>query len=260
MSIQEERKLFVKKFVREDAARLQEFRTRFQLDAVVAAGKTEVDKLQLLAAWTCGRLPKFGKPSLATEQTLEILEGGAAGHTFYCAHYALVMTTAALALGWEARLVSQRRADYPDRVSNHNVVELWSREHKAWIMFDPTHVLHFTDLQGRPLNCYEIGREWFLNKGRDLRLVTGAEQQIRTVADLPILESRHPNYGWKQISERGMNGYACLAYVPTNRFLETHQGKSIERWDDWSGIPVIFGVQLEWRPRDTDLMPYYPVV
>jgi hypothetical protein len=250
---------FRKSFVAEDPGRLAAFRKEHGLDRVIAAGTAELEQLQLLAAWTFAQMPRFGKPSCQTEMPADIIARAAEGHVFYCAHYALVMTTAALSLGWEARLVSQRRADYPGRVSNHNVVEVWWRTGKAWIMFDPTHVLHFTNQTGRPLNCYEIGQDWFLNKGVNLRLVTGAERKVRTVADLPIREKKYPNYGWLQICELMMNGFACLAYVPTNRFLENYPGKSVERWDDWPGLHFFCGTEQGWQTPAEKLAPYYPV-
>jgi hypothetical protein len=243
-------------FVSEDPGRLAAFRKQHGLDRVVAPGKTELDQLHLLAAWTFGRLPSFGKPSVQTENSAVIIARAAEGHTFYCAHYALVMTTAALALGWEARLISQRKADYPDRVSNHNVVEVWWRIGRAWIMFDPTHVLHFTDPNGRPLNCHEVGREWFLNKGRDLRLVHGAEKTIHTVAAMPIMERHYPNYGWLQVAASTLDCFGCLAHVPTNRFLEDYPAKSVEHWDDWPGLYLYLGQEDGWRTPAAKLAPY----
>lgn len=251
---------FKKSFVHEDPAnpRLARLLSDYKLAEVTAPGKTELDKMRLLSAWVFDRIPRFGRPTLQTEEALTILEN-AHNNLFYCAHYAVVYAAAALALGWEARVISQRRPDFPGRLSNHNVVEAWSRQFNRWIFIDPTHDYIFLK-DGIPLNCYEIGREWFKNEGRGLVIRQGREGKEYTVNDLPLtFREFHYKDGLVQINRKGMTGFACHAWVPTNRFLDPEERRSIERWDDWEDIVVINGLENDWNDKWEELTPYYSI-
>ncbi len=233
---------FSESFLAEDSdnQKLQDLRREYRLDQVISKGKDEFSKMVLLNEWTYNQFEKFGRPTFQTENAVEVLEKTKEGHTFYCAHFAIVFVSSATALGWNARPVSLRRADYPDRVSNHNVAEIWSNQFNKWIMFDPT-LNHYITKNGVPLNCYEIREEWLKSKLKDVSFVLGAERKKRRVQDLPIVLKYHDGYGNLQISMKEASSYACLAYVPTNRLLGDYSNKSIERWDDWQGMVVLEG-------------------
>lgn len=257
-----EQKAFVSAFEFEDpgAPRLAQLLERYALDAVIAPGCGELEKLRLLSDWTYERFRMFGRPSAKTEDALEILEHCAAGHTFYCAHYAIVMCAAATALGWHARVISLRRADYPGRVSNHNIVELWSVEYAKWVLWDPT-LNYSLERRGVPLNAYEAARAWFRDDGADVDILVGPLAKRYAKEDLPLEYRHYPNFGWQKLCERGMSSFACLAYVPTNRLLGAYPGRTIEHWADWPGIHVIeTAKEPAWSEQAEILAPYYPVI
>ncbi|MCZ7648185.1 MAG: transglutaminase-like domain-containing protein [Planctomycetota bacterium] len=255
-----EQRAFVDAFDFEPAGepRLAELRARHALEQVVAPGRDELERLRLLSDWTYERFRKFGRPSLKTEDALEILEACAAGHTFYCAHYAIVMCAAATALGWHARVLSLRRADYPDRVSNHNIVELWSGTLGKWVLWDPT--LNFClEAGGTLLNAYEAARAWFGPERENLRFLIGPDATPRAPGELPIRYRHYEGFGWQALAERGVSSFACLAYVPSNRLLGTYRERTIEHWDEWPGIHVVETAKTAWAADAAALEPYYPL-
>jgi len=230
------------------------FRREYRLDAYAASG-TEMDILLRLAEWTYGQFFLFGRPSLTTENAFEILPASARGHRFYCAHYAIVFCAAVTALGWTARLISLRRAGEIPRHSNHNVVEVWSKERNRWICFDPTYGGCLA-VEGEPVCAYDAAREWFTREGRVVQFLLGPRRQPVNTDDFPYLLREYPDYGWTRIDERSLSCYACIAWVPSNRVFGAHGRKSIETWNDWPGMYIHFGDGKGWECDASALPPY----
>jgi hypothetical protein len=217
-----------------------DFKELCGLDRLLDACKDDFEKMVLLNEWTYHQFSKFGRPSCSTENAREIILAVRAGHRFYCAHFAIVMAAAAVSLGWKARLVSLRTADYPQRISNHTMVEIWSTAHGKWLAFDPTLNYHIVNDAGIPLHSYESGREWFGNQGRNLRYILGTARRELRVQDLPYTLSQHPGFGVMILSPAGtVAKQALLAFTPSNRLLGEHGSKSIERWDDWENMVIV---------------------
>ncbi len=249
---------FVDRFAFEDprGEKPSRLRREYRLDSLVATGD-EMDKLLRLAEWTYGQFYLFGRPSLQTENAFEILRGCVEGHQFYCAHYVIVFCAAATALGWTARPISVRRAEESYRLSNHNIVEVWSKERRKWLCFEPTY-RGCVAVDGEPVSAYEAAREWFTRSGERLQVVLGPRRQIVGRNERPYRLKLYADYGWTQIDDRSFSCYACLAWVPSNRLLGDHGERSIENWDHWPGIYVHFGAERGWREDPRDLPPYYP--
>lgn len=239
-----------------DNPRLIAFRDRHRPDEAVRGEPDEFSKMVALCRWAYRRFPRLAKPTYETEDALEILEKVAEGHAFYCSHYAIVFTVAATALGWHARPISLRRADHPERVSNHNVAEAWSTQYEKWVAFDPT-LKHYIECDGVPLNCYEIGREWHRNGGRHMEFVVGPERERYRRADLPVVLAHHEGFGDLAIKVPWTDAYACVAYIPTNCFLGAFSGRSMERWDDWPDLLVLEGRTHGWELDAEVHAPYY---
>jgi hypothetical protein len=83
--------------------KLNELRTRYKLDEVIAPGKDEFGRQALLMAWTHQQFKKFGQPSTKAQGALEILKGIEEGHSFFCPQYAELLVSAAASLGWVDR-------------------------------------------------------------------------------------------------------------------------------------------------------------
>src|SRR5436190_10534170 len=151
------------KFDSADNPKLKELRDRYKLDDVVAPGKDEFDRQVLLLDWANHQLKKFGRPTSKARGALEILQANDEGHTFFCAHYADVLVSAAASLGWVDRALALRR---PDNIGSgsteHSSTEIWSNQHRKWVMFDPTFAM-YVERDGQPLNAFELRQEWFCN-------------------------------------------------------------------------------------------------
>jgi len=235
--------------------RLRAFHDKYALDGVVAGASDEFAQMVALCEWTYRRFPRLMAPTYRTEDALEILEKVSEGYPFYCSHYSIVFTVAATALGWHARPISLRREDHPERRSNHNVAEIWSAQFGKWVMFDAT-LKHYIAAEGVPLNCYEIGREWIRNEGRHMEFVVGTERKTCRREDLPVVLAHHEEFGDLAINVNWTNAYACVAYIPTNRFLGQFPGRSMERWDDWPDLLVLRGSEHGWQRPAEEMPPY----
>src|SRR3712207_9513543 len=73
--------------------------------------------------------------------------------------------------------------------TEHSSTEIWSNQHRKWVMFDPTFAM-YAEKDGVPLNAYELRQEWFRRDGRDLVFVLGKERRRYRKSDLPVLRDR----------------------------------------------------------------------
>jgi transglutaminase-like putative cysteine protease len=202
------------KFDSYDNPKLKELRQRNKLDEVVSAGKTEFDRQVLLLDWVNNRFKKFGTPSAKPRGAAEILRDIDEGHTFFCAHYADVLVSAAASLGWVDRSLALRRpANVGSGSSEHSSTEIWSNQFRKWEMFDPTFAM-FVEKDGQPLNAYELRQEWFYHDGRNLTFLLGKDRQRYRKADLPVFRKRFAGFGDLSLDPSALNVYASSAMSP----------------------------------------------
>jgi hypothetical protein len=196
-------------------------RTKYRLDEVVAPGKDEFDRQVHLLDWTHRQFRKFGRPSANPRGALEILKAVEEGHTFFCAQYGATFASAAASLGWVDRLLALRRhRDYPGAGSpEHTSTEIWSNQHRKWVMLDPTANL-FVEKDGVPLSAWEIRTEWFEREGKDLVFVVGKDRKRHRKADLPIFLGRFPGFGDLSVPANEMEKYGFTAYLPNTDLMD----------------------------------------
>jgi hypothetical protein len=185
------------KFDSFDNPKLAELRERGRLVEVVAPGRDEFDQQVRLMDWTHRQFKKFGRPSTNCHGALQILNAIDEGHTFYCAHYAEVLVSAAASLGWVDRPLALRRHQGANKVggsTEHSVTEIWSNQHRKWVMLDPTSNMYL-EKDGVPLNAFELRQEWFYRGGTNLVFVVGKERKKYRKSDLPIFLGRFAGFG-----------------------------------------------------------------
>src|SRR5687768_1837535 len=246
------------KFDSFDNPKLKKLRERFGLDEVVAPGKDEFDRQVLLLDWVNTRFKKFGRPTSEARGALKILEANDAGHTFFCAHYADVLVSAAASLGWVDRALALRR---PDNVGSgsteHSSTEIWSNQHRKWVLFDPTFAM-YAEKDGVPLNAFELRREWFYREGRDLVFVLGKDRRRYRKSDLPVFRSRHAGFGDLSLDESALNVYAFIGYIPNTNWMDggPDYGKMFITQDK-----ICDGTTWHKRtvPADPATEPYFPI-
>jgi hypothetical protein len=208
-----------------DNPKLKELREKYKLDEVVAAGKDEFDRQVLLNDWVHRQFKKFGAPTAKPKGALEILRCVEEGHTFFCAHYADTLISAAASLGWVDRALCLRmhQGNTKDGSSEHSVTEMWSNQYRKWVMFDPTANMHLVK-DGIPLNAVEIRTEWFYHDGKDLTFVIGKERKDYKKADLPIFLGRFANFGDLKVAPDELCKYGFIGYVTNTNIMDARPG------------------------------------
>lgn len=73
-----------------------------------------------------------------------------------CVHYAVVLAQSIHALGGVARLVPL--AGSLNGIDGHFVTEMWSENHRKWILLDPQTAVCFPDAEGIPANAWELSQ------------------------------------------------------------------------------------------------------
>ena len=208
------------RFDRHDNPRLKLLRERYRLDEVVAAGKDEFDCQLLLLDWVNHRFKKFGRPTSDARGALKVLEANDAGHAFFCAHYVDVFVSAAASLGWVDRALALRRPDHVGSGSTeHSSTEIWSNQHRKWVMLDPTFAM-YVEKAGVPLNAYEVRQEWFFNDGRDLIFVLDKDRKRYGPSDFPVFRGRYAGFGDLVLDHGALNPYAFIGYIPNTDWLD----------------------------------------
>jgi hypothetical protein len=138
--------------------RLKLLRTKYQLDKVIAPGKTEMEQLMLLRHWVrnqwhtaWGNHPAAWMPPWDALVVLSCRDQ--ADCLTMCTHYAAVYTQCCLALGWTGRHCI---------LDHHCTAEVWVNQHRKWVMMDagnsaerPDCNLHF-EKSGIPLSAREL--------------------------------------------------------------------------------------------------------
>lgn len=240
--------------------KLAELRTRRGLDAVVAPGRDEFDRQVRLMDWTHRQFKKFGHPSREAHGALEILKAIDEGHTFFCSQYAQVLVSAAASLGWVDRPLALRRHQGVNRVggsTEHSVTEIWSNQHRKWVMLDPTSNLYL-EKEGVPLNAYEIRQEWFYHNGTNLVFVVGQERKRHRMTDLPIFLKHFDGFGDLTFERDELDKYGFTGFIPNTDLLDAGF--------DYGGMFIVQdqlcdGTKWHVRtvPENPAIDPYFPI-
>src|ERR1043165_2524577 len=205
-----------------DNPKLKELREKYKLDAVVAPGKDEFEKQVLLNDWTHNQFKKFGKPSANPKGALETLKAVEEGNTFFCAHYARTLVSAAASLGWVDRELALRRHQGGNRnggSTEHSTTEIWSNQYHKWVMLDPTSNL-YVEKDGIPLNGFEIREQWFYHDGKDLLFVIGKERKKYKKSDLPVFLKRFEGFGNLTYDPDEPDKYGFIGYIPNTNLMD----------------------------------------
>src|SRR5207245_1593503 len=112
--------------------RLKFLRDKYKLDAVIAAGKTELEQLMLLRTWVRNQWHTAWKSHPAgwmpPWDSLQILGNCDQPDCLtMCTHYACVFTQCAQSLGWNARHCI---------LDHHCVSEVYIQQFDKWVMMD----------------------------------------------------------------------------------------------------------------------------
>jgi hypothetical protein len=239
--------------------KLKKLRDRYQLDAVVCSGRDEFERQVLLLDWVHHQFKKFGQPSTEANGALEILKAIEEGHAFFCTQFAHVYASAAASLGWVDRELALRRHQDPPGggSTEHLTTEIWSNQHRKWVMMDPTANMHL-EKDGIPLNGFEIRQEWFYRQGTNLVFVVGKEWKQYRKADLPIFLARFAGFGDLTVPADELCKYGFIGYVPNTDLMDAgpDYGRMFIVKDE-----LCEGTRWHTRrnPANPALDPYFPI-
>jgi hypothetical protein len=216
-----------------DDPELRSLRATYDLEGLVEKAKDEWTAQLRLKDWLSKAIPD-GTPRVQAGRASEILEQAAKGQTFYCTHFAITYVECALALGWQARRIAVDRNHGPEGTgsSHHGVAEVWSNQHRKWIVIDPQSNLHF-EKAGVPLSAWEIRAEWLRDGGKAVDHVVGAPPT--TTRKNPAIrwwhrpdEDETATYFWLYIEDSVVRQSGTLFFPqdPANEALTWYQNDS----------------------------------
>lgn len=245
------------KFDSVDNPKLKELREKYKLDEVVAPGKDEFERQVILMDWVNSRFPKFGTPSSDARGALKVLQAVEEGHTFFCAHYTDVLVSSAASLGWIDRPLALRRPkNLGDWANEHSSNEIWSNQHKKWVLLDPTYNIH-VEKKGIPLSAFEARQAWYYDDGAEMEIFIGKDRKKYTKADLPIFRRTFEKFGDIKVNPTTFYFYGFIGYIPGNALMDKRD----------LGIAWIFkdkfGDGTPWHtrpaPKDPEHDLYFPM-
>lgn len=214
--------------------RLKLLRERYQLDKVIAPGKTEMEQLMLLRYWVRNQCHRgwASHPALWVPpwDALLILESRDRPDALVmCTHYACVFTQCCLALGWNARHCI---------LDHHCVSEVWVDEHRKWVMMDTGNSaeradvgLHF-ERNGVPLSARELHLIHREDKTDGVRVCFTPARLAEKIGALcrldqptkvkpPARPDSIPLDQLKKYPVCQLDNYRRYAFPPRNNFLDT---------------------------------------
>jgi hypothetical protein len=224
-----------KAFVFDKAAnpKLAELRTTYRLDEVIATGRTQFEKQLRLMEWVHAQW-RWDDPTDkgGMRDALEILRLVRKEQRFYCSQFAAVLVSASASLGYVCR---------PMSIRGHSFTEMWSNDHRKWVLFDPT-TNYYPERDGVPLSTYEFRHALCREGGKGvLRASWRGGQLARRPQD--------PGYGRRLL---------FLGYIPNTDLMdrgEVSAGMFITKDDLCEG--------QQWREgryvKEPAVDPYFPI-
>ena len=225
---------FSKRFVFEnyDNPKLRRLREKYKLDEVIAGDADEMTKQAMLMKWVWDQWD-FGHAQeiYYLRDPFRILDEAKRGHKFQCMHSGSVLLTTANSLGWVCRAMA---------IPRHTFCEIWSNQHRKWIMFDATSN-YFPEKKGVPLNTYEQ-RQALLREGGG------------------VMRGRMGEKGLERMPQSDRYGRRLLfiGYIPNTNFLD--------RGPDYGQFFITKDELCKGRgwhtrdcPEDPAKDPYFPI-
>jgi hypothetical protein len=166
------------------AGYLQAFRERYHLDSLIRESNDEYSAMLNLGAWL-GTRWDHGADTVPGGNTacdpIAVIEAGNRGAKFWCEIAARMTVHAAMALGWQARLVTASRDGY---TWEHAVAELWSNQFNKWFVIDTDFNVVYENL-GIPLSAFEISHLGEQLKNKEQLTIRSIAKQKKS---LPLID------------------------------------------------------------------------
>ena len=197
-------------YERFDHPGLKELRRTYKLDEVVSGSKSEFELITRLAAWSSKQWQRGHlRDAYPPWDALEILKPHADKTPVggFCQQYNVVFLQACESFGLVGRAVSLGSGDHGAKIrSGHEVVEIWSNEHRKWVYVDG-HLAryHIDEKSGQPLSLREL-------RERQVALFRGK-------SSAPVKAVQFANgEPWQGFS--GFPAFFEMRMIPRSNFLE----------------------------------------
>ncbi|WP_347159750.1 transglutaminase-like domain-containing protein [Pontibacter chitinilyticus] len=140
-----------------DNAYLQELRTRYNLDAVVAGAANDTEKALRMVHWVHQQWQHNGMNEPSNPDALTILSEAKEGKQFRCVEYGIVATTCLNAMGLPARVLGLKMKDAEtiESGAGHVLLEVYLPDLKKWTLLDGQFDV-MPVLNNVPLNAVEF--------------------------------------------------------------------------------------------------------
>ena len=231
------------------SAKLERLRKQFKLDEVVAAGKTDMERLILLRNWVRRQWPHNEGSCARPWDAIDILSAPKGDHGM-CVHFAVAYTQCALALGFNARQVI---------LKNHYVSDVWSNEHGKWVLMDVECVqkegwdrygtaLYVSKKTGKPMTALELHRA----RDRALAQEKDVVDDVVQVIYMTDEKGEHKPYE-RQYGPTDYNNFWHFAYPPRNNYLD-----QLAPWEVAHGVDYYHSEgYLWWKDDALEVVPEY---
>lgn len=235
-----------------DHPSLRQLREQFRLDDVVRGAKTELETITRLAVWASQQFRHGGhlKTLYPPWNALEILRPHDDGTPIggFCQQFNLVFLQACESFGIAGRAVSIGPGDQKFTArGGHEVVELWSHEHRKWIYIDGNMAWYAVDRATQtPLSLLEL-------HDRQLDALAG-----RAYPPVEIVTLAKADRAWTALTD--WPPFVELRMIPRSNFLAVraplplNQGMRGWSWtghhvwhDARSPAPLIYGQRVTRR-------------
>ena len=248
---------------------LVELREKYELDAVVAGGRTEFEQMLLLKEWVRNRWDHGWSREPEARNALEILEAAELGSDFNCGYYSVTMMQSLLALGFVARRagIAKAQTDWmalDEGNIGHSVPEVYSHDFHKWILLDADMNVHY-ELDGVPLSVLEIHRAWVDRRWNEVKMVTGAKPFKRTEKTSSGLLSvydtldEHDASGWVFRSNNVGDYYANASVYLGNTHHSRGGPMPMLHWTDERTPPRLISAnnpnKEDWTGNEHDMYP-----
>ena len=248
---------------------LVELREKYELDAVVAGGRTEFEQMLLLKEWVRNRWDHGWSREPVARNALEILEAAELGSDFNCGYYSVTMMQSLLALGFVARRagIAKAQSDWmalDEGNIGHSVPEVYSHDFHKWILLDADMNVHY-ELDSVPLSVLEIHRAWVDRRWNEVKMVTGAKPFKRTEKTSSGLLSvydtldEHDASGWVFRSNNVGDYYANASVYLGNTHHSRGGPMPMLHWTDERTPPRLISAnnpnKEDWTGNEHDMYP-----
>jgi hypothetical protein len=216
-------------------------RKKYKLDEIVSGGATETERLARLRDWIAHQwkicAPEVNYPAWDADEILTRKYG-------FCVQYAVTMMQCAISLGYQARFVFGNNPGAFDG-GGHEVCEIWSNEHRKWMLFDVNQDWHYVNARTRqPMSMLEV---------HDLVVKTYYNGQLATPSNAPQQRVRADNlaicYGPgvvpgtppEEFARHFVDGHytaptrwLLVNYIPRNNFYAKPYPRPKTQGADWN--------------------------